>query len=78
MKMMIYPNPSDGRFNLNMNFPGEYRMMVYDATGNLLMDKRSAGLQDCIDLKRFPSGIYMLKIVIKNKSCFYKLVKRSS
>jgi hypothetical protein len=71
----VYPNPSDGRFNLKMNEKDEYLISVFNSTGNLLVNQKSTDLNGIIDLCHYPSGIYVLRLVANNKTYFQKLVK---
>jgi hypothetical protein len=59
----IFPNPADGRFNLKVNESGEYRMMVYNSSGSLLIDRKSDKISEIIDLAGYSAGLYTLRIV---------------
>jgi hypothetical protein len=74
-KISVYPNPSNGRFNLRMNVTGEFLVAVYDSYGNLLVNKKSTDLEDTIELSNYPSGVYILKVFANNKIYFHKFVK---
>jgi arylsulfatase A-like enzyme len=59
----IFPNPADGRFNLKVNASGEYRMMVYNSSGSLMIDRKSDKISEIIDLADYSAGLYTLRIV---------------
>jgi hypothetical protein len=71
----VYPNPSKDRFELRMNGQEEYLIRVYDSSGNLLINKKSTGINNTIDLCHYPSGIYVLRLIANSKTYFQKLVK---
>ena len=72
---VVYPNPSCGLFNLRLNINGEFLINVYNSSGNLMVNRKTTDSKEMIDLNRFPSGIYILKIIANNKTYFLKLVK---
>ncbi len=75
-KFAVYPNPSNGHFNLKMNLPGEYQIIVYDSSGNLLSHRKSDNDNEMIDLTHYSTGIYMLSIISDKTNYFQKLVKQ--
>lgn len=66
---VIYPNPSDGRFNLSFDNleAARYELRVYDSHGILVLEKNndiSSSLQiETLDLSEKGKGIYFIKIV---------------
>lgn len=71
----VYPNPSEGIFNLNY---GDQKDLVvytnlYDASGKLLMSGR---VLEKIDISNYSSGLYFLRIIEENgKSTLFKIIK---
>jgi len=63
----VFPNPSDGRFNLKFNLPGEYRMLVYNSSGNLLIERVSDNTSAIIDLTGYSTGLYLLRTISDKK-----------
>lgn len=60
---MIYPNPSDGNFNITSNFEGEAELSIVDLRGNILMVKSitiSGG--NLLMQTDLPDGMYILQI----------------
>ncbi len=50
------------------------QITCYDISGQLLMVKKVAGLDESIDLSRYPSGIKIIKVFGKNGSNTFKIV----
>lgn len=75
-KFIVYPNPSDGQYNLKMNPPGEYQMIVYDSFGKLLMNRKSGNTLETINLTGYSAGIYILSILSDRSNYVQKLVKQ--
>ncbi len=67
-KIAIYPNPSEGKFNLRMEgiASGEYKLEIYDLTGKLMMKKtiKSNGVsfQEDLNVSSFKAGQYLVQI----------------
>jgi hypothetical protein len=73
--VIAYPNPSKGLFNLKLNVNGEYLISVYDSSGSLIINRKSTDSNDRIELNNYPSGIYVLRIIVNSKTYIQKLVK---
>lgn len=74
-KLNVYPNPSNGLINLKTNMNTEYLIMVFNASGNILLNKSSNKPEDVLDLSRFPDGIYFLRITSNGQSYVRKISK---
>ena len=55
----VYPNPSNGLFNLNLG-EGRWDIEVYDLTGRVVYRGRHE-IQSLLDLGQCPKGLYFLK-----------------
>jgi hypothetical protein len=75
-KFIVYPNPSTGQYNLIMNQPGEYQLIVYDSFGKLLMKRKSVNTLETINLTGYSAGIYILSILSDRNNYVQKLVKQ--
>ena len=62
----VYPNPSDGKFMLDISAETEYTYFVYSMTGTKLTEEKVSG-QNEPDMSEYPNGMYMLKI--KSDNC---------
>jgi hypothetical protein len=57
--VMVYPNPSNGTFNLNLG-AGQWDVEVYDITGRKVYENRMDG-RSVLDLGKCRKGVYFLK-----------------
>ena len=69
----LYPNPSTGTFNLDLQHQFGYQ--VFDLFGKLVLEGRSSG-QSVIDLSSKPNGIYLLRVDTEKGAFTKKLVKQ--
>jgi hypothetical protein len=60
----ILPNPTAGDIQITISdyVPADARILIYDAMGNRIVDKRVYYGQNPIDLSHVPSGIYFYRI----------------
>jgi hypothetical protein len=83
-KVQVYPNPSDGNFQLTIDHQGEERILakVFDITGKLVKDLSDELVHEDIsvtaqvNLDSPKSGIYFLRIEIGNKVFTKKFIVR--
>lgn len=78
-QVLIYPNPSSGKFTLDINDinSGNIKIHIYDLLGRLvyieMLDR--APLFLTIDLKELANGPYSLQVNLNGKTEFYKIMK---
>jgi len=84
--LIIYPNPSDGIFNIKLNIPGDQKisMQIFDLYGKLIYQEffpdlpssdfefRWNGTDQNDNLS--PQGIYLLRIQSGNSEYIRKLI----
>ena len=71
----VYPNPSNGTFNLNWLEQGEASIIVYDYTGKLILKKHKITNNTFeLNLNGFSKGLYIAKITINGKQAAKKLI----
>lgn len=64
----FYPNPSDGRFDIELDTPGDapVQFVIVDAQGNEVFNKiitpQNGYVQQEVDLSKKDKGIYVLKV----------------
>ena len=60
----VYPNPSNGKFNLVSNIVQDkpFKVEVYNLTGNIVKQFSWNGEDTYIDLSNFTAGIYLMKL----------------
>jgi hypothetical protein len=69
----IYPNPSTGIFNLDVNQATE--LSVYNNLGQLIYHKINESGNIKIDLSQFANGVYMLRLKVSNNQNNYRIIK---
>jgi hypothetical protein len=67
--IVVYPNPTTGKININKNVD----ISVFNYIGDMIISKENV---DVLDVSKFKSGMYMLKIKYKNKSITKQLIKK--
>lgn len=72
--IVVYPNPSDGMFTLNIPQAGTIR--IVDVQGRLVYTSRLNESINYVDISSNPSGIYIALININNKIQRIKLIKK--
>lgn len=83
-KMKIFPNPSDGRFQLNLEYVGKEKITakVFDITGKLIQDISEdlvvgdSSITANVDLTAPRTGIYFLRIEIGISTLTKKIIIR--
>ena len=81
-KRLIYPNPTDGRFQISMDLEDKDRIVakVFDITGKQIKDisndlvKADSKVTADVDLDHPRSGIYFLRIEIGTKITTRKII----
>jgi len=71
---VIYPNPSDGNFNIefgNSNIP--YSIEIISFSGQKVFEKQNAVSSE-VSVQNLPSGIYIIKIIKGEKTSFKKII----
>ena len=72
--LMVYPNPSDGHFTLNIPSSSDnVQIAIYDQTGQVVLNK-VVGAESHIDLSKMTPGVYFLSASYDGKRGFVKLV----
>lgn len=80
LEALVFPNPSNGIFNINIFHPdhGTADASVYDLNGRILFSKQYQvnmySTQFNFDLKKYPKGIYILRINLNGLSVSKKLI----
>ena len=69
---VVYPNPSNGVFNLNLG-QGQWRVQVYDIMGRLVQENQCDG-KAVLNLGHQPQGLYFLKAMQGSKEINQKLM----
>ena len=75
-KISIYPNPSNGKFDLKLNYHGSVYIKVVNIIGVTIYSQQitaSGELINPIDLYGFEEGIYFVTIQTEEKTYVKKL-----
>ena len=70
--VMVYPNPSNGTFNLNLG-EGQWDVEVYDITGRKVYENRMDG-RSVLDLGKCRKGVYFLKATGESRGVTTKVM----
>ena len=70
--VMVYPNPSNGTFNLNLG-AGQWDVEVYDITGRKVYENRMDG-RSVLDLGKCRKGVYFLKAMGESRGVTAKVM----
>ena len=74
--IIVYPNPSNGLFNLKMNIECEYFITVYNPSGKIVISRKSNNPNEILDLDCYSDGLYILRITDTGQSFAQKLYKK--
>ncbi len=69
---VVYPNPSNGTFNLNLG-AGQWDVEVYDITGRKVYENRMDG-RSVLDLGKCQKGVYFLKAIGESRGVTAKIM----
>lgn len=83
-EVKVFPNPSDGIFQLTLDYQGEEKVTakVYDLTGKQIKDisdnlvKEDASVTAQVNLESPKSGIYFLRVTIGKDVITKKIIIR--
>lgn len=76
-KLMIFPNPSTGKFKLRYTdgFEPDSQVMIFNSAGQLVYSNVcNSETEFQIDLGNQPKGLYLIKLVVGEKVLVYNLV----
>ena len=73
---IIYPNPANGFIAISAGYEaaGKATILVYDATGRLLVNKLMKASSEDINTAQYPEGTYLLKLVNEGDVETYKVI----
>jgi hypothetical protein len=61
---LVFPNPSNGEFNVNLNSVSENTSIeVYNSIGQLIVKQKTNRLNNTINLKNASNGVYIINII---------------
>ena len=68
----LYPNPTNGLVTIELE--GLQKVMVYNALGQVLLNKETSGDMLQLDLSGFEGGLYWVKNISQNRIAVKPLV----
>lgn len=71
----IFPNPCKNFLNIKSDQSNAKFYQIIDLTGKLLHNESYIGFNKCIDVSDLSKGIYLLKIIYREKVNIYKIQK---
>jgi hypothetical protein len=75
----VYPNPSNGVFNISLGDLEPSSIEVYDLTGKIIVSQKDiiiANFETSIDLSAASQGIYFVKINANNQQIVKRIIKK--
>ncbi len=72
----IYPNPSDGIFNIENTTIAETQIEIYNIAGSLIYKNKYTNKLIPIDLTTYPNGLYLVKLSSEKQSATLKISKQ--
>ncbi len=72
--MNIYPNPTNGIFNIESFGFDEYKLEVCDVNGNVIINRDIHEDSYQIDMSKYPKGIYFITVILENETKTGKLI----
>lgn len=72
--VQIFPNPTSGKISLQFGKSFNYKLIVYNAIGEIVLNKFLCGDSE-IDLSKFTSGVYNLSIQTEKGTFTKKVIK---
>ncbi|MDX2250246.1 MAG: PKD domain-containing protein [Bacteroidia bacterium] len=76
----VFPNPAEDHITIERtaDVPSRsaYVWLLYDADGRMIAQGRATTRKTNVPLSRYPQGLYLLQVVSKGDSGFFRVVKR--
>ena len=72
----LFPNPSDGLFNVNLSNYSNTTIEVVDIIGNTIAVVQNPGNSNRIDISGESAGVYLVKITSREKLITRRIVVR--
>ena len=66
LDMSVYPDPSNGMFNLNLGQSLQAQVKIYNLMGECVHQQTGADSNIQIDLRSQPNGIYFLQVIAEH------------
>lgn len=77
-EVIIYPNPTKGALKIEIKGANPEKQIQYvltDLSGKIISKVKSADMYYLFDMISFPSGVYLLRVMIDDKWNTWKIIK---
>jgi hypothetical protein len=77
-QIAVFPNPSNGIFNIAFGNLNPTQIDVYDISGKLILEKKQLEIsnnQTNIDLSKTSDGVYFVKITTEDNTITKRIIK---
>jgi len=75
LKIQIFPNPATDKITIKIQDPEEYNIVIYNALGEILIQKNINEVANEIDVSALTKGVYIVEISNSNHKMCEKLFK---
>jgi hypothetical protein len=72
--VIIYPNPSNGLFIMQLESINEAKLEIYNVMGEKVVDMQIVSTKTILDLQSYSKGIYFAKVATNKGSCVKKII----
>jgi hypothetical protein len=72
----IYPNPNSGIFTIDIENLNEANLVIYNLSGQIVLQKKLTQNLTSIDLTKFAKGMYFVKVQMDNGAVNTKFIKQ--
>ncbi len=74
-KIVIYPNPAHDWLFIQTDETNSIKCEILDVQGRIILPLQSVKNGQSLDIRAFPTGIYLIKFVVKNRIYSQKFIK---
>jgi hypothetical protein len=76
-EVRVYPNPVSDNLTIDFgSFDGQKTIEIFNAIGQLAKSKVSTEGEISVDVSRFASGTYLVRVVSAGQATIYRIVKK--
>lgn len=72
----LYPNPTNGTLNIDLNNLTNVSVSVYDLNGRVILNRDLSDNENSVDLSNFQTGMYLFKIKSSEGEINKKVIKK--
>jgi len=73
--LRVYPNPTNGNLNIELNTSSQKSVQVVDVTGRVVVAAQTTGTNLQVDLSNVASGVYYVRIQSEQDSQVIKVIR---